>query len=384
MAANEDVQKDVEQSFADYLRDWSFYNFDPTVSDSPAFLPVGGDNPQPVGAPASMANQPVIEQPSVQRSLPGMPSSEQPLLEQQPMELPKVERLPSERQLIEQPLFEQPSVGVPRPEQPAAQQELAEMPWPEHPLLDLPMFDLDDNAWLEELDRYLGNPAEAPVYVGLTPPPDSDPQSNPAPDASAYTETEKVHDATLPRRNSLAMQTQPTAAQPQAAPRPLPQRTLQPPTFRYQGHIASHGEAASLRSTYNPFPDPSGSLPLSPAVDATMPQTDSEYRRRVEEIFTAVCDWSDLAEWRTRMGRENVKAWLAEVAASHEAEGSGVDVLELKDDQIRPPADRMPSLDEQWKNVTHREMDNLTIELLCTQILDEAVLAQKGLNHVPL
>ncbi|KAH7134201.1 hypothetical protein EDB81DRAFT_803402 [Dactylonectria macrodidyma] len=309
-------------------------------------------------------------------------------MEQRLSKLLVTEQLSSEQQLLNQPLHGQPLSGQPsvrmsRPQQPSPEQPSTQpsvdMPWGDHPLLNLPMFDLDENEWLDELDRFIQNPAEAHVYASLTPPPDSDPQPSFTSDASAYSKIEvDLLDAILPPDNSTARQPQPVAAQPQ------PRRSVPPATFRYQGHITSRGEAATLRSTYNPFPDPSGGMLLDPVPDPTMPQNDDEYCARIEEIFTAICDWSDLAEWRTRMGRENVKAWLAEVAASKEAEGSDVDVFELKDDQIRPPAERMPSIDEQWINVTHREMDNFTIELLCTQILDEAVLAQKGLNQVPL
>ncbi|KAF7552405.1 hypothetical protein G7Z17_g4373 [Cylindrodendrum hubeiense] len=133
--------------------------------------------------------------------------------------------------------------------------------------------------------------------------------------------------------------------------------------FRYLGYVNSSEQAAALRRTFNDRSDLNGGITTKPESDATFPQTEEQYRGRVREIVEAMCDWSRVTEWRTRMGRENTKEWIEEYTREHGP------ISQLDDADLKPPENRMPSLVEQWRNVTHREMDDLTIELLGAEIL---------------
>ncbi|RSL71900.1 hypothetical protein CEP54_001166 [Fusarium duplospermum] len=156
------------------------------------------------------------------------------------------------------------------------------------------------------------------------------------------------------------------------------------PTFKYQGHIVSLTHANNLRQQYDLLSTQRGRNTTSPEQDESFPNTDEEFRGRVREIFEAICDWTDLREWRAKMGQKRVRDWLAEVARQRRSQGLDDDLSKLSDKELMPPADRMPSMKDQWKNVIHRTMSDIEIELLCAQILKQAMAAQKGLNTTPM
>lgn len=142
------------------------------------------------------------------------------------------------------------------------------------------------------------------------------------------------------------------------------------PTFKYQGHILSPAHASNLRQQYDLLSCQRGrNTTTSPEQDGTFPSTDDEFRGRIREIFEAICDWTDLREWRAKMGQRRVREWLAEVGRQRKGQGLDDDLSKLSDGELMPPAYRMPSMKEQWKNVIHRTMSDVEIELLCAQIL---------------
>ncbi|KAM0432977.1 hypothetical protein ACHAPT_004682 [Fusarium lateritium] len=151
--------------------------------------------------------------------------------------------------------------------------------------------------------------------------------------------------------------------------------------FKYKGYIASADEAKALRTRYDRLSCQEGRNTSFPGQDESFPNNNVEFRRRVREIFEAICDWTDLREWRAKMGQKRVKDWLAEVAQQRRNKGLDDDLSKLSDKDLMPPADRMPKMEEQWKNVIHRPMSDIEIELLCAQILDQAMAAQMGLNE---
>jgi hypothetical protein len=171
-------------------------------------------------------------------------------------------------------------------------------------------------------------------------------------------------------------------------------------TFKYQGHIISLAHANSLRQQYDLLSCQRDRNTTSPEQDESFPNTDDEFRGRIREIFEAICDWTDLREWRAKMGQKRVREWLAEVVQQRRSLGLDDDLSKLSDKELQPPANRMPSMKEQWKNVIHRTMSDVEIELLCAQILvsprhslwvahltvqqKQAMAAQKGLNTTPM
>ncbi|RSL40899.1 hypothetical protein CEP53_013086 [Fusarium sp. AF-6] len=144
---------------------------------------------------------------------------------------------------------------------------------------------------------------------------------------------------------------------------------LSDPTFKYQGHIISLNHSFDLRQQYDGLSIQRGRNTTSPEQDESFPNTDDEFRGRIREIFEAICDWTDLREWRAKMGQKRVREWLAEVAQQRKSQGLDDDLSKLSDKELMPPANRMPSMKEQWKNVIHRTMSDIEIELLCAQIL---------------
>ncbi|KAM6533997.1 hypothetical protein FALCPG4_006934 [Fusarium falciforme] len=151
-------------------------------------------------------------------------------------------------------------------------------------------------------------------------------------------------------------------------------------TFKYQGHIISLTHANNLRQQYDLLSCQRDRNTTSPEQDESFPNTDDEFRGRIREIFEAICDWTDLREWRAKMGQKRVREWLAEVAQQRRSLGLDDDLSKLSDKELQPPANRMPSIKEQWKNVIHRTMSDVEIELLCAQILDNKVLIHSAIR----
>ncbi|KAI8689653.1 hypothetical protein LRP88_14055 [Fusarium phalaenopsidis] len=151
-------------------------------------------------------------------------------------------------------------------------------------------------------------------------------------------------------------------------------------TFKYQGHIISLAHANNLRQQYDLLSCQRDRNTTSPEQDESFPNTDDEFRGRIREIFEAICDWTDLREWRAKMGQKRVREWLAEVAQQRRSLGLDDDLSKLSDKELQPPANRMPSMKEQWKNVIHRTMSDVEIELLCAQILDNKVLIHSAIR----
>ncbi|KAI8723203.1 hypothetical protein NCS52_00175600 [Fusarium sp. LHS14.1] len=153
-------------------------------------------------------------------------------------------------------------------------------------------------------------------------------------------------------------------------------------TFEYQGHIVSLNHACNLRQQYDLLSCQRDRNTTSPEHDESFPNSDGEFRSRIREIFEAICDWTDLREWRAKMGQKRVREWLAEVAQQRRSLGLDDDLSKLSDKELQPPANRMPSMKEQWKNVIHRTMSDVEIELLCAQILLKAGHGcSKGSQH---
>ncbi|UPK97004.1 hypothetical protein LCI18_007939 [Fusarium solani-melongenae] len=151
-------------------------------------------------------------------------------------------------------------------------------------------------------------------------------------------------------------------------------------TFNYQGHIHSLTHAHNLRQQYDLLSCQRDRNTTSPEQDQSFPSTDDEFRDRIREIFEAICDWTDLREWRAKMGQKRVREWLAEVSQQRRSLGLDDDLSKLSDKELQPPANRMPSMKEQWKNVIHRTMSDVEIELLCAQILDNKVLIHSAIR----
>ncbi|KAM5347843.1 hypothetical protein ACJ41O_007667 [Fusarium nematophilum] len=185
---------------------------------------------------------------------------------------------------------------------------------------------------------------------------------------------------------------------PEADKPPKKHRPLDPPqaanpftqllkikTLQCQGFITSPDSAAALRKQYTSLSRQAKYNTSRPENDATFPQNDQEYCSRVREMFEAICDWSKGdSEWRARMGQKRVRPWLKELSQVMRQRGLDGDVSKMSDDEVVPPVERMPALDEQWMNVVHRPMSDVEIELLCADILNEAIKAQKGENCIPL
>lgn len=83
----------------------------------------------------------------------------------------------------------------------------------------------------------------------------------------------------------------------------------------------------------------------------------------------AIVDWSNPRGWRTKMGSKLAAQWVEEVMTYRKNVGLSVEPSDMLDHQIEPPLDRMPPVNEQWKNVVHRQLSNIEIEILSSKIL---------------
>ncbi|KAF4999230.1 hypothetical protein FGRMN_2594 [Fusarium graminum] len=151
-------------------------------------------------------------------------------------------------------------------------------------------------------------------------------------------------------------------------------------THEYQGYIDTPDAAGYWGRVFFSLSRAEGGKVTQPSNDATFPKTHQEYRDRVRQIFEAICDWTSRREWRAKMGSSAAKKWTDEVKAYQKAHN----LPDKPDEELIPPAELIPSVEQQWKNVIHYHLSDIEIELLSSKILDEAIRAQKGENFIPL
>ncbi|KAF5555831.1 hypothetical protein FNAPI_6011 [Fusarium napiforme] len=158
---------------------------------------------------------------------------------------------------------------------------------------------------------------------------------------------------------------------------------LQHFTHEYKGYITNPVQARQIGNLFLSLAHHEVTV-TPPEMDPTFPRTNEAYRARVQELFMAIVDWSNPRGWRTKMGSKLAVQWVEEVKAYRKSVGLSVEPSDMLDHQIEPPLDRMPPVNEQWKNVVHRQLSNIEIEILSSKILDSAILSQQDRNYVPL
>ncbi|CVK88516.1 uncharacterized protein FPRN_02303 [Fusarium proliferatum] len=154
---------------------------------------------------------------------------------------------------------------------------------------------------------------------------------------------------------------------------------LQHFTHEYQGYITNPVQARQIGNLFLSLAHHEVTV-TPPDMDPTFPRTNEAYRARVQELFIAIVDWSNPRGWRTKMGSKLAVQWVEEVKAYRKSVGLSVEPSDMLDHQIEPPLDRMPPVNEQWKNVVHRQLSNIEIEILSSKILDSAMLSQQDRN----
>ncbi|EXK85853.1 hypothetical protein FOQG_10274 [Fusarium oxysporum f. sp. raphani 54005] len=150
-------------------------------------------------------------------------------------------------------------------------------------------------------------------------------------------------------------------------------------THEYQGYITNPVQARHIGNIFLSLAHHEVKV-TPPDIDPTFPRTHEAYRARVQELFMAIVDWSNPRGWRTKMGSKLAAQWVEEVMAYRKNVGLSVEPSDMLDHQIEPPLDRMPPVNEQWKNVVHRQLSNIEIEILSSKILDNKVLIHSALR----
>ncbi|KAH7167948.1 hypothetical protein DER46DRAFT_683154 [Fusarium sp. MPI-SDFR-AT-0072] len=150
-------------------------------------------------------------------------------------------------------------------------------------------------------------------------------------------------------------------------------------THEYQGYITNPVQARHIGNVFLSLAHHEVKV-TPPDMDPTFPRTHEAYRARVQELFMAIVDWSNPRGWRTKMGSKLAGQWVEEVKAYRKSVGLSVEPSDMLDHQIEPPLDRMPPVNEQWKNVVHRQLSNIEIEILSSKILDNKVLIHSALR----
>lgn len=136
-------------------------------------------------------------------------------------------------------------------------------------------------------------------------------------------------------------------------------------TRQYQGYINNPNAAKGIESVFLSLSHPPDTATTTrPSADLTFPRTTQEYRGRVRQMFEAICDWSSPREWRAKMGHTMAQRWIEQVKTDRKSE-----VSDLNDEDFAPPPHLMPPVEEQWKNVIHRHLSDIEIELLSAKIL---------------
>ncbi|PCD39911.1 hypothetical protein FGRA07_01182 [Fusarium graminearum] len=139
-------------------------------------------------------------------------------------------------------------------------------------------------------------------------------------------------------------------------------------TRQYQGFINTPKAAREIEWTFLSMSHPPESATTThAAVDTSFPQTSQEYSNRVRQMFEAICDWSSPREWRAKMGHAMAAQWIENVKKDRQIRGLSTKMSELTDEDLAPPASAMPPVEEQWKNVIHRRLSDIEIELLCAK-----------------
>jgi hypothetical protein len=168
-----------------------------------------------------------------------------------------------------------------------------------------------------------------------------------------------------------------------AAPQPTAQNThqawlvpkLEHFTRQYQGYINTPNAAKGIESVFLSLSHPPETATTTrPAADMSFPRNTHEYRSRVRQMFEAICDWSSPREWRAKMGHAMAAQWIEKVKIERQSLGLSTKITDLTDEDLAPPAHAMPSVEEQWKNVIHRRLSDIEIELLCAKILVSSLL----------
>ncbi|RBR05340.1 hypothetical protein FVER53590_06022 [Fusarium verticillioides] len=154
---------------------------------------------------------------------------------------------------------------------------------------------------------------------------------------------------------------------------------LQHFTHEYQGYITNPVQARQIGNLFLSLAHHEVTV-TPPEMDPTFPRTNEAYRARVQELFMAIVDWSNPRGWRTKMGSKLAVQWVEEVKAYRKSVGLSVEPYDMLDHQIEPPLERMPPVNEQWKNVVHRQLSNIEIEILSSKILDNKVLIHSALR----
>ncbi|CEI68390.1 unnamed protein product [Fusarium venenatum] len=156
-------------------------------------------------------------------------------------------------------------------------------------------------------------------------------------------------------------------------------------TRQYQGYINTPTMAKGIEGVFLSLSHPPANATTTrQTIDPSFPRSMQDYRNCVKQMFDAICDWSSTREWRAKMGHPLATQWVEKVKKDRRNLGLSIQASDLTDEDLVPPASAMPSVDEQWKNVIHRRLSDIEIELLCAKILNEAMLAQEGRNFIPL
>jgi hypothetical protein len=139
-------------------------------------------------------------------------------------------------------------------------------------------------------------------------------------------------------------------------------------THEYQGYITNPGQARRIDNVFLSLAH--HEVKVTPVdMDPTFPRAHEAYRACVQELFNAIVDWSNTRGWRTKMGSKLAAQWVEEVKTYRKKLGLSVEPPDMLDHQIEPPLYRMPPVNEQWKNVVHRQLSNIEIEILSSKIL---------------
>ncbi|PNP61651.1 hypothetical protein FNYG_13638 [Fusarium nygamai] len=154
---------------------------------------------------------------------------------------------------------------------------------------------------------------------------------------------------------------------------------LQHFTHEYQGYITNPVQARQIGNLFLSLAHHEVTV-TPPDMDPTFPRTNEAYRARVQELFMAIVDWSNPRGWRTKMGSKLAVQWVEEVKTYRKSVGLSIEPSDMLDHQIEPPLERMPPVNEQWKNVVHRQLSNIEIEILSSKILDNKVLIHSALR----
>lgn len=157
------------------------------------------------------------------------------------------------------------------------------------------------------------------------------------------------------------------------------------PTFEYQEYYHSPVEASTKLKRLLELYRKSEDNCSSPSTDSTFPQSNEDKKKYVEQLFEAINDWESINEWSQTLDPEERNRLMDEHRRMKgDANGKTPEKKpnDVSLDEMRPSRDVLPDLYIQQKKILGRQLNDLTVEWLCWELIVGVFFPRS--SHAPL